>query len=278
MTIASTPHRYRHAFSLVELSIVLVILGLLTGGILAGQSLIRASELRAVNTEYQRYTAAIASFRDKYFATPGDMTNAVSFWAASATCPGVAATAAAGVCNGNGDGQVTALATGTCNGSNCGNELFGFWEQLAYAGLIEGSYSGNPNSATATATVSSYGTNSPRSKLGQAGWSAGYLGTVAITSLIYYTGSYGNALLFGGGTDAALPSAVLKAEEAWNIDTKMDDGRPDQGAVMTLESQGSVAGATGCGNIAPVNTAMAASAYRLDTTSQNCSLILKTGL
>ena len=48
----------RQGFSLVELSIVLVILGLLTGGILAGQSLIRAAELRAVTTEYQRYTAA----------------------------------------------------------------------------------------------------------------------------------------------------------------------------------------------------------------------------
>lgn len=59
------------AFSLVELSIVLVILGLLTGGILAGQSLIRAAELRAVSTEYSRYITATQSFRDKYFAVPG---------------------------------------------------------------------------------------------------------------------------------------------------------------------------------------------------------------
>ena len=70
----------RSAFSLVELSIVLVILGLLTGGILSGQSLIRAAELRSVTTEYSRYTAATYSFRDKYFALPGDMSNAESFW------------------------------------------------------------------------------------------------------------------------------------------------------------------------------------------------------
>ena len=59
-------------FSLVELSIVLVILGLLTGGILAGQSLIRAAELRSISTDYSRYIAAVQAFRDKYFALPGD--------------------------------------------------------------------------------------------------------------------------------------------------------------------------------------------------------------
>lgn len=45
----------RHGFSLVELSIVLVILGLLVGGVLTGQSLIRAAELRSVSTEFQKY-------------------------------------------------------------------------------------------------------------------------------------------------------------------------------------------------------------------------------
>ncbi len=70
----------RHGFSLVELSIVLVILGLLTGGILAGKSLMRASELRAVSTEYQRYLTAAQSFRGKYFELPGDFSKAQSFW------------------------------------------------------------------------------------------------------------------------------------------------------------------------------------------------------
>jgi prepilin-type N-terminal cleavage/methylation domain-containing protein len=42
-------------FSLIELAIVLVILGLMVGGIMSGQSLIRAAELRSVSTEYGRY-------------------------------------------------------------------------------------------------------------------------------------------------------------------------------------------------------------------------------
>ena len=77
-----------------------VILGLLVGGILAGQSLIRASELRAVTTEFTKYQTALNSFRDKYFAYPGDMTNATSFWP---SCGTTALTTAEG-CNGNGDG------------------------------------------------------------------------------------------------------------------------------------------------------------------------------
>lgn len=98
-------------FSLVELSIVLVILGLLTGGILAGQSLIRAAELRSVITTTDRYQAAVYSFRDKYFALPGDMRNATSFWGDQATGPSACADAGItdgtpGTCNGNGDGLI----------------------------------------------------------------------------------------------------------------------------------------------------------------------------
>ena len=75
----------QQGFSLVELSIVLVILGLLVGGILSGQSLIRASELRSVTTEYQTYVTSLGTFRDRYFALPGDLSNAASFWSTVAS-------------------------------------------------------------------------------------------------------------------------------------------------------------------------------------------------
>lgn len=75
-------------FSLIELSIMLVILGLLVGAVTAGQSLIRASELRSVTTDIERYRAGIATFRDKYFGLPGDLLNATSFWGKDNTnCP-----------------------------------------------------------------------------------------------------------------------------------------------------------------------------------------------
>ena len=67
-------------FSLLELSIVLVILGLLAGGVLSGKSLIRAAELRTIGTERDRFRTAMYAFRDKYFMLPGDISNATSFW------------------------------------------------------------------------------------------------------------------------------------------------------------------------------------------------------
>ena len=86
----------RHAFSLVELSIVLVILGLLVGGVLSGQSLIRAAQLRSVTTQFANYRAAVFTFRDKYFALPGDMANASAFWGSAGGTGADAADAGAG--------------------------------------------------------------------------------------------------------------------------------------------------------------------------------------
>jgi len=63
-------------FSLLELSIVLVIIGLIAGGIVAGSSMIRAAELRAVLTELTQYQTATNTFRDKYLGLPGDLRNA----------------------------------------------------------------------------------------------------------------------------------------------------------------------------------------------------------
>lgn len=214
----------QRGFSLVELSIVLVILGLLTGGILAGQSLIRAAELRAVSTEAARWTAAAQTFRDKYFALPGDMTNATSFWGDQATGVDACASAATpdgtpGTCNGNGNGQV-----------RIGAESHRFWQHLNLAGLIEGSYTGIRGSGGANHC--NVGTNCPRSKLSNGGWGVDYLGNY-VGDAGFYAGFYNNTLIFGAQSASEYPTvAVIKPEEAWNIDTKMDDGVPGRGRVL----------------------------------------------
>lgn len=260
----------RSAFSLVELSIVLVILGLLVGGVLSGQSLIRASELRAVTEEFSRYKAAIGTFRDKYFAIPGDMTNATAFWTTAAACPGISTTAAGGTCNGDGNGQITNVATNA-------NEPFRFWQHLALAGMIEGNYSGTSGDTTATDTISTINTNVPRSKMSNAGWSIFYLGDRPVSDVNYFDASYANAFLFGTGTSLT-QSAVLKPQEAWNIDTKLDDGKPATGAVMSDENEGAAASTTSCSDTAPSGAAsLTASNYSLANTGQYCSLIFKSG-
>lgn len=257
----------RHTgFSLVELSIVLVILGLLVGGVLSGQSLIRAAELRAVSTEYARYTTAAQTFRDKYFAVPGDFRDATRFWSrlngnADCVTNSSAAVAAPGVCDGDGDGFLEQGAAVSQSG-----EYFQFWRHLASAGLIEGTYTGLAG-PTSSPWDSIIGSNVPRAKLSNAGWTAGnWYGS----GLRYagdgsnFSGDYTNLFAFGATNSGTwTTNSVLKPEEAWNIDTKVDDGLPGVGRVL--------ASTWGLCSTAASNTDYTAT-YRLNATTISCAL------
>ncbi len=261
----------KSAFSLVELSIVLVILGLLTGGILAGQSLIRASELRAVTSEYQRYTAATNTFRDKYFALPGDMNNATRFWGRLTANADCVTNSAAGVglpgsCDGNGDGVIGYGAV--ANGSG---ELFQVWRQLANAGLIEGNYTGLAGPTAPTAGYdAALGSNVPKSKLSNGGWSIQNFANFGGDSY-FYAGDFGNVLFFGGqnpGNSAFVP--ILKPEEAWNIDTKLDDGKPGTGRIISTQWNSICATSTAFNDYT--------GSYNLSSASKSCALMFTKAL
>src|SRR5579884_1113289 len=60
-------------FTLIELSIVLVIIGLITGGILTGRDLIDAAAQRAQISQIQKYNVALRTFQGKYGGFPGDL-------------------------------------------------------------------------------------------------------------------------------------------------------------------------------------------------------------
>jgi prepilin-type N-terminal cleavage/methylation domain-containing protein len=233
----------KRAFSLVELSIVLVILGLLIGGILSGQSLIRAAELRSVTTEVNRYRSAMFTFRDKYFQLPGDMNNAYAFWGSTLGCTNNDSTVVSTGCNGNGNGQL--------------EEFFRAWQHLTAAGLIEGRYSG-----TATGGTAVPGTNVPASKLSNGAWGlwpftlSGWLGWQGTqTANWVFVGSY-------YATNQPI-SSVLKPEEAWNIDSKVDDGMPATGKVY---------GGPGYNTGGCTSGAGTAAIYALSTNSVTCSI------
>lgn len=253
-------------FTLLELAIVLIILGLLVGGILAGQSLVRSSELHSVTMDSVKFTSALGAFQDKYSALPGDMNDAQSYWGTA-------------VWNGNGNGQVQNNAALTSN------EISQFWIHLVSAGMIEGSYVAFAGVSPVTPAV-----NVPRSKMKLTAWNIVGLGIVstaggtsfanaaAPAASTYYEGSYGNALQIGTGTNALFPGGFLRSEEAWNIDIKMDDGRPALGIVRTLESQGNATQGSGCGNMGTAATSLAATAYDLSNQSDTaCSLVISTG-
>ncbi|PZP84496.1 MAG: hypothetical protein DI582_08665 [Azospirillum brasilense] len=246
----------KHAFSLVELSIVLVILGLLTGGILSGQSLIRAAEIRSTITETQKYLSAIHSFRDKYFALPGDMNNATKFWGAQAGAPGNCKTvgsSGSATCDGNGDGSLLDQATT--------DEQLRAWQHLASAGLIEGSFNG-------IYTMPGYlyvtNVNTPASKMARGGWFLQTYGAMGNNST--FSGTWANTLSF---SDVNVPYTLLRPEEAWNIDTKLDDGKPGTGKAQGYKGDAS-APCSSVANTATSATADAAATYNLANTGKIC--------
>lgn len=249
----------RNGFSLVELSIVLVILGLLVGGILAGRSLIRAAELRSVASDVQRYRTAAYSFRDKYFTLPGDMPNATSIWGAldgndglDVDCTELPSTGLT-TCNGNGDGRISGV------GTTYYYESFRFWHHLANAGLVEGRYTGMTGTGSGIHCV--IGTNCPGSRIAQAGFGILYYATTANGQFV---APHAHQLIFGGQHASSPPiRAIIRAEEAWNIDSKMDDGQPATGSVTT-------ANATARPDCTSNDTL--ASAYLLDNTTNGCNL------
>ena len=73
------PYPKQTGFTLLELSVVLIIIALVAGGIVVGQSLIRSATLRSVMGEYDHYLKAVQEFQDKYLALPGDMPNAEEY-------------------------------------------------------------------------------------------------------------------------------------------------------------------------------------------------------
>src|SRR5688572_28769310 len=112
-------------FTLIEIAIVLVIIGLLLGGVLKGQELITAARVRNLISNQDGIKAAYFGFLDRFRALPGDYANATTNITNVST---VAACGTAG--NGNGNGRIEAAT----------NEHILAWDHLSHAGFINGTY------------------------------------------------------------------------------------------------------------------------------------------
>ncbi|MGA7950124.1 MAG: prepilin-type N-terminal cleavage/methylation domain-containing protein [Thiobacillaceae bacterium] len=134
--------RKQQGFTLIEIAIVLVIIGLLLGGILQGQSLINSARVRNLISQVDGVKAAFYGFQDRYRALPGD------FSQADTQVAGVAA----GV-KGNGNGQIEAVgALGTTI-----TESIAVWDHLSHAGFITGAYTYNATESQTTTPTNPWG-------------------------------------------------------------------------------------------------------------------------
>jgi len=229
--LGNSMHKTSCGFSLVELSIVLVVIGLLVGGILSAQSLIRNAEIRNTVSELSRYQDAYSNFRKKYQSVPGDMSDATSIWGIRAgstgnddSCrraPGIYT----GTCNGNGDNMVDETSGVDLNTVF---ERYLFWQHLALSGMIEGRFTGA--TADSSPVTRAVGYNLPKSPLGN---------NIGLEPVWIYGPQTGHSQLFDGSYSVNVLTYYgngLTPEEAWGIDTKIDDGAPASGAVFNLKA------------------------------------------
>lgn len=231
--------RSEDGFTLVELAIVLVIIGLIVGGVLVGQDMIKAAQVRSTVGQYEKYNSAINTFRTKYNGIPGDLR------AASATNFGLT-TRTGTDARGDGDGRVEG-----CDSSNAaaagsqGCETVLFWRDLSFANLIDGAFSTATDATAASLTNATAAAYFPSARVGRGN------DFVVFSSAGYNYYELGDIT----ATDAdGVPTYVesLTPTEAFNIDNKVDDGAPLTGAIIALEGttmNNAAAGAVEAGGV-----------------------------
>lgn len=232
-------------FTLIELSIVLVIIGLLVGGVMLGLDMMRQQQLRAVLSDVDRYTKAVKLFQDKYYALPGDFARASSYWSGSA--------------GGDGDGQITIQGDLAQTGTHY--EQFLAWKHLVNAGLAEGNFTG----VTASGGTQVYvrGTNAPSAPIDRGLYSIKTINRLIPAGFPAQLGVH----ITVRGIDSAM--GVLTPAEAFDMDTKLDDGIPGSGKVLSLRN-----GLTpGCLTTDDPATA----GYVIGTSSRSCALVFMLG-
>ncbi|MEI7668755.1 MAG: prepilin-type N-terminal cleavage/methylation domain-containing protein [Pseudomonadota bacterium] len=241
-------------FTLIELSIVFVIIGLIVGGTLVGQDLYHSAELRSTVTQYEQITTAMNTFRVKYNCLAGDCASATDFFP-SASIPNYCITPTlvkrAATYNGDGNGIIKFS-------NNYGyDESTAVWQHLADAGLIAGQYSGGYIAGYCGYGMKP-GINVPAAKMAYSGTSvpAGYaVAPNGLTNPLFFSfnPSTGTAYfpapfdsyLSGTANVLMLSSSVsngwsfygLAAIDAKNIDKKIDDGKPLTGRMVGLNYQ-----------------------------------------
>ena len=192
VTVMNTLKRQK-GFTLIEIAIVLVIIGLLLGGVLKGQELINTARVRAMNNTVDGITAAWFSFQDRYRSFPGDYLSASS----QVNLPGAPI-------GGDGNGLV-----------NTDSERALVWVHLDAAGYLTGGYT---NTA---ATVANNAYDCPPTVCPDNGFGSGM--NLSYGTLVQTGAANAHELISGRG----IPVEVIA-----ELDRKVDDGSANSGAMQ----------------------------------------------
>lgn len=186
-------------FSLIELAVVLIIMGLLIGGILKGRELIDSARLKRIASQLNEYRFATSAFLDKYDALPGDFSKASRLIQPDLR-------------NGNGNGIIEGA------GLAPESEALAFWSHLAGAELI-----GSPG-LQGDQNRGEFGKGAPATSLG---------GGFTIENNPH--GLSGLWFILGKKNGDHGDGALLTSTQAMSLDTKMDNGHPTSGKVRAFD-------------------------------------------
>ncbi|HEU5047203.1 MAG TPA: prepilin-type N-terminal cleavage/methylation domain-containing protein [Rickettsiales bacterium] len=233
--------QYRNSgFTLIEVSIVLVIIGLIVGGILAGQDLINTAAIRAQISQIEKYNTAVHAFQNKYGGLPGDLSNTLAnqFGFVTTSC-----NASLGQRDGNGiiDGY---WSGGPVYTTEQGEAVL-FWSDLNMAGLI-GDVS--PNNSAGIFTVQCGAPSTALSLTAGTYYIGNFLPVAKIGNgnfvYVYDSNTVDNGIdnnnWFGISAVTSVPTngsmltnPGMSVTQAYRIDQKTDDGFPLKGNVRT---------------------------------------------
>lgn len=197
--------RQQAGFTLIELAIVLVIIGLLLGGVLKGQELINSAKVKSMASDFKNVQVYLYGYQDRFRALPGD-----DVLVATHLAGGTLATTGSTPGNGTIDGVWSSTTTG--------NESVLFWQHVRLAGLA-------PGSTTVAGDTTYLPTNADGGSLG--------IQSTPANTITGLTGSY------------AICSAGILGRYAKQLDIMMDDGNTDAGLMRAVVSTTVVTGVAG---------------------------------
>lgn len=223
------------AFTLIEMTIVLIIIGLIAGVVVSTSSVVHGVKLKNVILEFDRYKDAIEEFKNVYHAYPGDYKSASDLWSTAT--------------DGDGDWIIEGDTT----------ERLYAWHHLVLAQLISGAFSG--------------ATGTPNQEIGYSVPGSDFKGNLFMVGTnetgAEIFGRVGTSLQYTANASSSDPyGASLDAKDAYAVDVKMDDGVANSGDMFGVDgstsSDGSCSDAYGD----------AGADYDLTQEDVNCRLVL----